>query len=265
MARVARANDLERLAALKEKEWKDINEHRIKSLDLSLKQAQKTIEQQNVHLRQLQDDFKFNLKLLEERDLELERYDQVFALVQGKTVQKDAEISDLKVQLDKLDSKLKERDDDFRTAKERHRGHVLQLEQELDDLRARKNADSLSEREKFEKFKRGYQQHVDELAEDVEKQRRELTGAFEEALQRREHEFRLELDQINALLHRGEQQVKSASRELQLLREEKERKCSELDGLRVKVDALEKALRDKEWDLGDVRNVSNARWELFAS
>lgn len=250
---------LAELAEQKEKEWRDVNDRRIESLEQSVKNSQQTIEQQNGLFKQLQEDFHFNLRLLEERDMELERYDQVVVSFKAALAEKDAETSELKINLDKLRQELKVHDSYASAEKERYQGHVLALEQELEQWKARASQDITAERERFEKFKRDCQLQLDDVADDADRQRRELTSAFEEALQRREHEFRLELDETNARLARGEQQTKTVLRDSQQLQEQKEKMASEMVLMRDRFAALEKALRDKEWDLGDVTSVSSAR------
>jgi hypothetical protein len=52
---------------------------RLQTLEEVLADKDKQLSQMNVMLQKLKEDFKYNLKLLEERDQELERYDLGFS------------------------------------------------------------------------------------------------------------------------------------------------------------------------------------------
>lgn len=67
---------LRELAEQKEKEWRSIQEKRIEALEISLRQKVQELGEQKLKMAQLRDDFKYNLKLLEERDAELEKYEE---------------------------------------------------------------------------------------------------------------------------------------------------------------------------------------------
>ncbi len=69
-------DSLKELAVQKEKEWRDIQEKRIATLETLLKQKTQDLSEEKGKLNQLKEDFKYNLKLLEERDAELEKFEQ---------------------------------------------------------------------------------------------------------------------------------------------------------------------------------------------
>jgi len=92
-------DNLKELADQKEKEWREIQEKRFKSilfdcllneisiesffvfnriinLETLLKQKTQDLTEEKTKLNQLKEDFKYNLKLLEERDSELEKFEQ---------------------------------------------------------------------------------------------------------------------------------------------------------------------------------------------
>ncbi len=92
-------DNLKELADQKEKEWREIQEKRFNSilfacllneisiesffvfnriinLETLLKQKTQDLTEEKTKLNQLKEDFKYNLKLLEERDSELEKFEQ---------------------------------------------------------------------------------------------------------------------------------------------------------------------------------------------
>ena len=50
----------------------------IKSLQSALKEKERKLNNEKLRFRELKEDFEYNLKLLEERDQELQRYDVLF-------------------------------------------------------------------------------------------------------------------------------------------------------------------------------------------
>ena len=67
---------LRELAEQKEKEWRQIQEQRIEVLESNLRQKTLDLSEEKQKFNQLKEDFKYNLKLLEERDAELEKHEQ---------------------------------------------------------------------------------------------------------------------------------------------------------------------------------------------
>jgi len=102
----AETSSLQELVQQKEHEWREAQELRHKALQSSLKEKERQLNNEKVRFRKLKDDFEYNLKLLEERDQELQRYDALFSQVRNINSSRDSEISDLKIQLDDLRLKL---------------------------------------------------------------------------------------------------------------------------------------------------------------
>ena len=100
-------SSLQELVQQKENEWREAQELQIKSLQSALKEKERHFNNEKIRFRKLKEDFEYNLKLLEERDQELQRYD-VLLISQVKNINslRDGEVSDLKIQLDELRLKL---------------------------------------------------------------------------------------------------------------------------------------------------------------
>ncbi|KAJ1486834.1 hypothetical protein T484DRAFT_1788414, partial [Baffinella frigidus] len=67
----------------KEKELHDMNEYRIHALECSVAERDRQVAELRVSLRGMKADFEFNLKLIEDRDAELERYDGACSTLNG--------------------------------------------------------------------------------------------------------------------------------------------------------------------------------------
>lgn len=93
---------LSELLARKEEEWRALQAHRAQLQEAALQDAQRRLEEAEGRLRRLQEDFLYNLQLLEERDRELEHYDTAFAQAQRLQEARQAEASELKIEAAKL-------------------------------------------------------------------------------------------------------------------------------------------------------------------
>lgn len=105
MAKIDSPN-LVQLVEQKEREWKDAQELRFKSMEISLKEHEKLLNNERIRFRKLKEDFEYNLKLLAERDQDLERFDLLFSKFKNLESERDCEVSDLKIKLDDLHSRL---------------------------------------------------------------------------------------------------------------------------------------------------------------
>lgn len=103
---VETSSNLHELVKQKENEWREAQELRNKSLQSALKEKEQQLNNEKLRFRKLKEDFEYNLKLLEERDQELQRYDALFSQVKNINSLRDSEVSDLKIQLDDLRLKL---------------------------------------------------------------------------------------------------------------------------------------------------------------
>ena len=116
-------SSLQELVEQKENEWREAQQLQNKSLQNALKDEERQLNNERVRFRKLKEDFEYNLKLLEERDQELQRYDALFSQVRNINSLRDGEVSDLKIQLDDLKLKLSHEE----KAKEELQRHYQQV------------------------------------------------------------------------------------------------------------------------------------------
>ena len=116
-------SSLQELVEQKENEWREAQQLQNKSLQNTLKEKERQLNNERVRFRKLKEDFEYNLKLLEERDQELQRYDALFSQVRNINSLRDGELSDLKIQLDDLKLKLSHEE----KAKEELQRHYQQV------------------------------------------------------------------------------------------------------------------------------------------
>lgn len=113
---------LNELLLRKEEEWRALQAHRSQLQEAALQDTRRQLEEAQGKLRCLQEDFVYNLQVLEERDLELERYDAAFARAREWEEARRAEVSELKIEAAKLRQAL---------AREARKVEELQQQQQL--------------------------------------------------------------------------------------------------------------------------------------
>nr|CCA21418.1 conserved hypothetical protein [Albugo laibachii Nc14] len=172
----------------KEKELHEINEFRIHSLEglICDKESENAILKQK--LVKLQEDFQYNLKLLEGRDEELAQYDNTFMTLKKQSHCQAEEISELKASMAELRSELtrekknvqaKEteiqiRSKEFRIQLEEfnwsYEDRIKQLEKSLDQNRQHTERLIDQKNEDFEAERIEWKQNMDQLVRDQKSQ-----------------------------------------------------------------------------------------------
>lgn len=247
------------LAAQKEREWKEVTELRIQTLEAALSGKEKDLQEEKAKFSKLKEDFKYNLKVLEERDQELERYDVTFSELKAQLNVKTAEISELKIQLDDAKSSTK-REVLAQEDLQKHYQHRLKEKQaEIDSFKSSKDSEINQERKEFEMFKRNLQRQLKQVEDDLDTQKRELTINFEDALKKREHEFRLQKDEMSAKVLEYELKAKLLAKELEIMRTSQAKESEQFNMVESSHRDLEKKLKEKEWELADVTSMKDAR------
>ncbi|XP_038065963.1 coiled-coil domain-containing protein 57-like isoform X2 [Patiria miniata] len=247
------------LAAQKEREWREVQELRAKALEEVTREKDRQLELNKAQFQKLKEDFKYNLRLLSERDKELERYDAVFAELKAAFQAKNAEVSELKICMDEL-RQTTARESQAKEELQRHyQQRIRERQQEVEKYKIAKDAEMETERGNLGNIKRNLQRQLREVEEELDVQRQELTVGFDEALRRRENEYRAQLDDMNATVLAHEMKVKLLSKELELVRTANERASSQLGNADSTAQELHKQLKQKEWELHDQASMKDAR------
>lgn len=246
------------VAAQKEKEWKQVTEQRITSLEKLCQEKEQLFTEEREKFQKLKEDFKYNLKLLEQRDQELDRYDVSFADIKAQLNAKNAEVSECKIQVDELKTQLNCESKSREELKLHYQARLREKQAEIDSYRNTKDGEIQEERKEFESFKRKLQRQLTQLEEEMDAQKRELTAGFEEAMRKREHEFRIQADEMSAKVLEYELKAKLLSKELDLVRSAQAKTSHEFESVENSQRALEKKLKEKDWELQDMKAMKDA-------
>lgn len=91
----------------KEKELQDLSKLRLQQLEDQVRQKNNQIDELNQKIEKIQDDFNFNLTLIDERDKELVDYESKFSNIKKLLKEKTIELSELKANSADCEQKFK--------------------------------------------------------------------------------------------------------------------------------------------------------------
>uniref|UniRef100_I3M9W1 Coiled-coil domain containing 57 n=1 Tax=Ictidomys tridecemlineatus TaxID=43179 RepID=I3M9W1_ICTTR len=191
---------LSEMLSRKEEEWRVLQAHHTQMQEAALQDAQKQLEEAQGKLRRLQEDFLYNLRVLEERDLELEHYDAAFAQARGQEEARQAEVSELKVEVARLKQELAREARRMEELQQQQQRRAQEHHQELERVHSDKNGEISHQREQYENLKWRLERKLEELDGELALQRQELLLEFESEMQKREHEFRLQADGMSSVV-----------------------------------------------------------------
>ncbi|RHZ02528.1 hypothetical protein DYB35_005313 [Aphanomyces astaci] len=240
-------NNIRSLILEKEKELHDINEYRIRTLEGLLKEKQ-AMQGYKQKFYQLQEDFKYNLKVHTSSLLKCMHSDA-----------RESDVSELKIQLADVQSDLK-------MEKQKASEGDMYMQQKLKEVRGAMEStrwsydeDMRKAKEEVESMKRRYERELREKDEDIESIRRELTVTFDDVLRQREQEFRAVHDDIGGKARDLELKVKSIGRENDTLKERNQELRRKVDELAEQLSDSDKAQKGLQWEVADVRALNQAK------
>ncbi|XP_054544602.1 coiled-coil domain-containing protein 57 [Talpa occidentalis] len=250
---------LSELLARKEEEWRALRDSQAQLQEAALRDAQAQLQEARGQLRALQEDFIYNLRLLEERDRELELRDAAVARARALEEARQAELSELRVQVAKLQQAL---------AREAQRTEALQRQQrltwqkhqlDLDRLHSAGAGELAQQRARCEDLRRRLERRLEALDGDLALQRQELLQEFEAELRRRELEAGQQARSMSGEVLARELEVKALSRELAALEEARARAAETARGSEGARAELEQELRRREQALQDLAAAKDTR------
>ncbi|CEG44098.1 uncharacterized protein PHALS_14364 [Plasmopara halstedii] len=257
-ARVSPGN-IRTLILEKEKELHDINEYRIRTLEALLRDKEITTSAAKQKLSKLQEDFKYNLKLLEGRDEELALYDTNFANLKNVLRDREIELSESKVREAETQAELKQ-------MKQKASDTEVIYQQKLKDARAQiegarwKFDDALRHQEEaMESLRRKLERSMNEKEEEMDTLRRELTVTFDDSMRKREIEFQQTSEELKSHLREVELSNKALARDINVQRDKVEELTIKNENIQQLLRDKEKELKSIEWTSADVKAAKDVK------
>ncbi|XP_063149332.1 coiled-coil domain-containing protein 57 [Candoia aspera] len=253
--------DLNELLICKEQELKELQARQIHFQETTLQETRKQLQEMHRKFNSLKEDFTYNLKVLEERDRELEHYDTLFIQLKMVENANQAEVSDLRIQVDKLQQALARETKNQEALKGQYQQKLREHQLALEQLHSSKDADISHYREEYENMRQQLERKLQEVGGELALQRQELLVEIDTEIKKREHEFRQKADEMSNLVLSHEIKVKLLTKELEAL---KEAGMKAADSLKVAEAAnleLEKQVRCKDWEIKDLIAVKDTQIE----
>ncbi|KAG8446407.1 hypothetical protein GDO86_014020 [Hymenochirus boettgeri] len=251
--------EFSKLLAKKEQEWRELQHRQVQFLEKSLKDTKKELREQNEKFLALKNDFTHNLKVLAERDRELEQFEMMFNHLKVVENGKQSEISDLKIQIQKFQQEIQKEKKKFDNLQVHYQRKLKEHQIDLERIQSSKNHDIDHHREEYEKVKRQLERKIEEVQGDLALQKQEMMVEFDAEMKRREHEYRLQMDEMSTMVLAHELKVKFLTKELEVLREGELQTLESVQNLESTNQKLQEDLTRKDWEINDLSVVKDAR------
>jgi hypothetical protein len=259
------ADNIRSLILSKEKELHDINEYRIRTLEHLLGERDATCSELNSKIAKLKEDFQYNLKLIEGRDAELERYDATFAEVKKVVRDRDVELSEVKIQLADAQAAAQQSAAKVLKTDSYYKTKLQELREQLESARWASEEEKHKMTEQFQAGKLDMERKGQEREQALDEQRRQVSESFDELMKRREDEANQREDE-----HRAEA-MKTVGELAELMRQHEAVKTSLAKSTKLSDEVRDKFLEEEkrrkkaEWETEELRNAKDLELARQAS
>jgi hypothetical protein len=247
----ADARSLKDLIEAKERELSELGDYRVSSLEAAVKERDEKLRRLQATIGRLRDDFGYNLKLVEERDVELAAAEEAVRCLEDRLRDSDLrkreltkDVADRNEKLDRAARALAEREATWRQ-------RFDEQKEELDQARWQAQDGARKSREVDAKLRLDYASKLKDAADDAARSRADLERAFEEAQAKRDADRRVADEALLEARRDAEtklQESKVLVRKAEDLRVEAER-SAEASSRRCA--ELEQQLQRERWERDD--------------
>ncbi|KAJ3042017.1 Coiled-coil domain-containing protein 57 [Rhizophlyctis rosea] len=246
---------LTNLLSRKEKELRDI----YGTLEQTLKEKEQECQELRSRFKSLQDDFVYNLGLLEERDKELERYDVTSEELRSDVHEREARVNELRTLLNEKSYELSQIKTLLQTQEQQHNEALRRMRKEQEQM-AQQHEDALQARaEQFEQFRMDLQLELRAAQQQQELQREAFTAEIEKLKKQHEMDLQLYKQKITQDLLDNEHRIASAFAELNAVKFGKEASETAYQQQLEINRNLEKKLKDYQWERADSEKAAAAK------
>nr|XP_016846875.1 PREDICTED: coiled-coil domain-containing protein 57 isoform X2 [Anolis carolinensis] len=251
--------DLHEVLIYKEQELKELQACQMHFQKTALQDTRKQLEEMHRKFNSLKEDFTYNLRVLEERDRELKHYDTLFMQLKMVENAKQAEISELKIQVDKLEQALAQESKKQAALQYQYQQKLKEHQLELKHIHSTKDSDISLYREEYENTKHQLERKLQEVEGELALQRQELLVEFDAEIKKREYEFRQKADEMSNVVLSHELKVKLLTKELEALKEAGIKAAESLKMAEAINLELEKEVKSKDWEIKDLAAVKDVQ------
>ena len=237
----AQAFNIRSLIAQKERELHDINDYRVSTLEEELRRREKSESKLRTKFAKLKEDFTYNLKLIEDRDAELDRYEANFESLKGLIRGKDKELQELKTQIEDLQSIVTTERSRSKSNESNFEQKIKEVTDSLEKCRWAKDDEDRKHHEVVEAMKRDHAKALREKDDQIVKQRNDMNASHDDIMRKREEEFKRKEDELNAIRADLEKSLQSCKIDLNNAQNQLVNKCRDIDSLKVEVADMDRA------------------------
>jgi chromosome segregation ATPase len=256
----------------KEKELQALGKLKIQQLQEQLVVKDQALVEMQEKVRRMNDDFQYNLQLIEQRDEELDGYDRSLKALQEELGKKDRVIAELSEKVERVDSRLREEVEQVKLSEKMLLESRDELRRQLQETRRSKDEELKRREEEADDYKSKmegvlaskHKEYTDTLAELQRKFEERITRQLQHAtttehlteMQRKVQSLETELTTVT---HTYTTQLESLQRDL-------DHKDSEAADLQMKIKRLQTqhsaVLADKSVETAKIAELQAERMRL---
>ncbi len=240
----------------KERELQQIREYHVQELQRKLMQEKSEKKELGNLLEKLRNDFKYNLRLIDGRDAELDRYESMLEHIKACLKDKEREASELSKHVEDLLNRESDIEERQATTIIHWQAKCKDLRDGMDRLKWSKEESIREARKEASKEKAQLSKHTLEAEDALEVSRRELTASFEEVIVQREQESKSRESILQSEIDRKREQVADEERKVLMLNAEILALCNETSSLQRDLSTSQREVRAEMRKFVDLQQAS---------
>ncbi|GAX80321.1 hypothetical protein CEUSTIGMA_g7759.t1 [Chlamydomonas eustigma] len=247
--------EAKKLLLLKEQEITNLRESALQQLEHHLERKEHELADLHGKFEQLKSDFQYNLKLLEDRDAELERYDSEHAVLSASLVDKERQLQSFQKLHAEVTSELRVERAKYHEFEFFNQSKRSDLQKQLEEERLAHASALIKHREECEQAKRVLQRSLSEAEEELQRQARDLHSQFQIKTQQMEAMYK---QQAEDAIHKAGLASKVAEQREDEARGARQRESEQLkiaEAALAEVREKEKMIQALNWELDQMRRL----------
>eukprot|EP00002_Diphylleia_rotans_P036353 TRINITY_DN7999_c0_g1_i2.p1 TRINITY_DN7999_c0_g1~~TRINITY_DN7999_c0_g1_i2.p1 ORF type:complete len:902 (-),score=198.94 TRINITY_DN7999_c0_g1_i2:218-2923(-) len=246
------SQQLRQLMAKKEKELQQINELRFRALEDEIKAKENQLVNEKAKFSRLRQDFDYNLRLLEERDDELAKYDKTFSDFRQRMQDRDAEVSELRIAMADLQTKLKHEQSRIVDVESYYQTKLMETKDLIQQARWQAEQTLTQQREDLESQRRKLVTQIREKDSEVDLIRREAGLNYQSAVKQLQEKHLATTKELMDTIEGHEEKLKEQSKSIELLSIDKNAAHARIAELQFALRDMEKQFKASIWELEDL-------------
>eukprot|EP01138_Halocafeteria_seosinensis_P003918 gb/GECG01004004.1/.p1 GENE.gb/GECG01004004.1/~~gb/GECG01004004.1/.p1 ORF type:complete len:1089 (+),score=223.89 gb/GECG01004004.1/:1-3267(+) len=256
---------LRSLIVQKEKELHEINEYRIQSLETTLQERDKELQDLQSKFGRLRDDFRYNLQLIEERDKELDEAEKHSQQLQQHLAEKDEENQRLYSSLHRSDEAYQKMQQQLKEAEEYYQRQINDIKSGMEQAKEAHEQEVRDWEREYQQMKEELEQRVQEKEKSIEYQRNELIQMYDSSIKEVKSEASQRLSKLQETIDGHCATIKEYESTLANVRRELKDRDDEKNDVQQSKSKLEMQVRDLQKDAEETENHWSRRVDQLNS